>query len=104
MGIITFLKERRKEVLAHKLNKLRKLAKDYSSCVDSYNSSIQSIYNNLYANTSLKSSYFLNSSFSSYCYTDILTEKYDSYSYYSSLYDRTVAKIKRLENKLEALN
>lgn len=104
MCIITFLKERRKEVLVHKLNKLRKLAKDYSSCINYYNSSTQSIHSRLNANTSSKASYFLNSSFSSYYYTDVLTEKYDSYSYYSSLYDRTIAKINRLENKLEALN
>lgn len=104
MGIITFLKKRRKEALVKKLNKLRKLAKDYSDCIDSYNSSIESIHSKLNANTSLKASYFLNSSFSSYCYTDVLTEKYDSYSYYSSLYNRTEDKIERLENKLKALN
>lgn len=101
MGIITFLKERRKEALVKKLNKLRELAKNYSSCIDSYNGSTKSIHSKLNANTSLKTSYFLNSSFSSYCYADVLTDKYDSYNYYSSLYDKTVAKISRLENRLK---
>lgn len=104
MGIITFLKERRKEALVKKLKKLKKLAKDYSSCIDSYNNSIESFYNNLSNYDSSKASYFLNSSFSSYCYADVLTDEYDSYNYYYSLYDRTIAKIGRLENKLKTLN
>lgn len=104
MGIITFLKELRKKLLVKKLKKLKELAKNYSSYIDSYNNSIESIHSKLNANTSLKTSYFLNSSFSSYCYSDVLTEKYDSYSYYSSLYDRTATKIERLENKLNSLN
>lgn len=104
MGVITFLKERRKELLVKRLNKLRELAKHYSFSIDSYNHSIESIHNKFNSDFSSKTSYFLNSSFSSYCYADVLTDKYDSYNYYSSLYDRTVVKIRRLENKLKMLN
>ncbi|MCI8362672.1 MAG: hypothetical protein HFJ41_06100 [Clostridia bacterium] len=104
MGIITFLKKRRKEVLVYRLNKLRKLAKGYKSYINYYNSSIDLIVNKLNNNTSSKTSYFLNPSFSGYSYVESLTEKYDLYNYYCSLYNRVVAKISRLENRLEALN
>lgn len=103
MGIITFLKERRKKVLVYRLNKLRKLAKDYQSYIDYYNNSIKSTLNKLNNNTSSKASYFLNPSFSGYSYVESLTEKYDSYSYYSSLYDRTLAKIEKLESRINKL-
>lgn len=103
MDVITILKERRKELLLKKLNKLRKLAKDYRSSMDCYNNSIKLICNNLNRNNFSKASYFFNSSFNSYSYTEELSYKYDSYDYYSSLYKRTMAKIAKLESKLQKL-
>lgn len=103
MGIITFLKERRKEALVHNLNKLRKLAEDYRSSINYYSNSIELTLNKLNNNNSSKASYFLNPSFSGYSYVELLTEKYDSYNYYSFLYDRTVAKIEKLENRIKKL-
>lgn len=103
MGVITFLKERRKKVLVHKLDKLRKLAKDYNSCINYYSNSIELTLNKLNNNTSSKASYFLNPAFSGYSYVESLTEKYDSYNYYSFLYDRTVTKIEKLENRINRL-
>ena len=104
MGVITFLKERRKEALVKKLNRLRELAKDYSSYIDYYSNSIDLTINKLNTNTSSKVSYFLNPPLSGYSYTESLTEKYDAYNYYSYLYDRTLVKIERLKNKLKMLN
>ncbi len=104
MGIITFLKERRKEALVKKLNRLRELCKNYSSYIDYYSNSIDLTINQLNNNTWSKASYFMNPPLSGYSYTESLTEKYDTYNYYSYLYDRTLVKIERLQNRLKMLN
>lgn len=95
MGIITFLKELRKELLVKRLNKLNELAKHYSLSIDCY---AKSTYSNNIASS--KALYFLNSSFSSYCYTEEFTNKYD---YLYSSYYKLLDKIEKLERRLQKL-
>lgn len=98
MGIITFLKKRRKERLVTKLSKLEKLSDEYSKTINAYDELINSTFIKQNQIIDLNFSYLF-SPCSQY-FSEELTMYYDLYYYFKFLRNRTLLKIKRLENKL----